>query len=55
MGLALNRYIGNSIIPLLTKYSRYYADADSHSPLLEATLHTVYRKVDFSDICCYVF
>ena len=43
MGLALNRYIGNSIIPLLTKYSRYYADADSHSPLLEATLHTVYR------------
>ena len=43
MGLALNRYIGNSIIPLLTKYSRFYADADSHSPLLEATLHTVYR------------
>ena len=52
MGLALNRYIGNSIIPLLTKYSRYYADADSHSPLLEATLHTVYRKGEFGDICC---
>lgn len=43
MGLALNRYIGNSIIPTLTKYRGYYADADSHSPLLEATLHTVYR------------
>ena len=43
MGLALNRYIGNSILPALIKYSRYYHDAESHSPLLEATLHTVYR------------
>lgn len=44
MGLALNRYIGNSILPALIKYSRYYADADAHSPLLEAALHTVYRE-----------
>ncbi len=43
MGLALNRYIGNSIMPILIKYNRYYADADNYSPLLEATLHTVYR------------
>ena len=43
MGLALNRYIGNSILPALIKYHRFYSDAESHSPLLEATLHTVYR------------
>ena len=43
MGLALNRFIGNSIMPALIKYSRYYADADNYSPLLESTLHTVYR------------
>ena len=43
MGLALNRYIGNSILPALIKYSRYYSDAESQAPLLEATLHTVYR------------
>ena len=43
MGLALNRYIGNSIMPALIKYSRYYAEAENYNPLLEATLHTVYR------------
>ncbi len=43
MGLALNRYIGTSILPILVKYRGFYADAESHSPLLEATLHTVYR------------
>ncbi len=43
MGLALNRYIGASILPALIKYNRYYADAENHSPLLEATLNTVYR------------
>ena len=43
MGLALNRYIGNSIMPCLIKSSRYYADAENYNPLLEATLHTAYR------------
>ncbi len=43
MGLALNRYIGTSILPILIKYRGFYSDAESHSPLLEATLHTVYR------------
>ena len=43
MGLALNRYIGNSIMPVLVKYKQFYADAENFSPLLEATLHTVYR------------
>lgn len=43
MGLALNRFIGTSIMPLLIKYSRYYSEAENYSPLLEATLHTAYR------------
>ena len=43
MGLALNRYIGNSILPALIKYNHYYAEAENYNPLLEATLHTVYQ------------
>lgn len=43
MGLALNRYIGNSILPALIKHSNFYSEADQHAPLLDATLHTVYR------------
>lgn len=43
MGLALNRYIGNSILPGLIKHSNFYSEADQHAPLLDATLHTVYR------------
>ena len=30
-------------MPALIKYNRYYADAENYNPLLEATLHTVYR------------
>jgi len=43
MGLALNRYIGNSILPLLISHSKFYAEADNYASLLDATLHTVYR------------
>ena len=43
MGLALNRYIGNSILPLLISHSSFYAEADNYVSLLDATLHTVYR------------
>ncbi|XP_076069948.1 ryanodine receptor isoform X2 [Oratosquilla oratoria] len=43
MGLALNRYIGNSILPALIKHANFYAEADNYAPLLDATLHTVYR------------
>ncbi|ODN01392.1 Ryanodine receptor 44F [Orchesella cincta] len=43
MGLALNRYIGNSILPLLIKHSRFYGDADNYASLMDAALHTVYR------------
>ena len=43
MGLALNRYIGNSILPALINYNHFYSEADNYNPLLEATLHTVYQ------------
>lgn len=43
MALAMNRYIGNSILPLLIKHSKFYNEADNYANLLDATLHTVYR------------
>jgi ryanodine receptor 2 len=43
MGLAMNRYIGNSILPLLIGHSQFYNEADNYASLLDATLHTVYR------------
>ncbi|XP_076313816.1 ryanodine receptor-like isoform X3 [Tachypleus tridentatus] len=43
MALALNRYIGNSVLPLLIKYCHLFADAENYANLLDATLHTVYR------------
>lgn len=43
MALAMNRYIGVSILPLLIKHSKFYSEADNYASLLDATLHTVYR------------
>ncbi|XP_060521135.1 ryanodine receptor isoform X2 [Cylas formicarius] len=43
MALSMNRYIGNSILPLLIKHSNYYSEAENYASLLDATLHTVYR------------
>nr|BAA41470.1 ryanodine receptor homologue [Drosophila melanogaster] len=43
MALAMNRYIGNSILPLLIKHSKFYNEAENYASLLDATLHTVYR------------
>uniref|UniRef100_A0A1I7Z2U2 B30.2/SPRY domain-containing protein n=1 Tax=Steinernema glaseri TaxID=37863 RepID=A0A1I7Z2U2_9BILA len=41
--LALNRYLCNAVLPLLTNHSHFFADAEHHCALLDATLHTVYR------------
>ncbi|KAI6237110.1 hypothetical protein M3Y95_00230500 [Aphelenchoides besseyi] len=41
--LALNRYLCNAVLPLLTHHSHFFADAEHHAALLDATLHTVYR------------
>nr|CAI5848298.1 unnamed protein product [Callosobruchus analis] len=43
MALSMNRYIGNSILPLLIQHSRFYGEAENYASLLDATLHTVYR------------
>jgi len=39
----MNRYMGNSVLPLLIKHSRFYSESDNYASLLDATLHTVYR------------
>lgn len=43
MALSMNRYIGNSILPLLIQHSKFYSEAENYASLLDATLHTVYR------------
>ncbi|KAL0274261.1 UNVERIFIED_CONTAM: hypothetical protein PYX00_006731 [Menopon gallinae] len=43
MALAMNRYMGNSVLPLLIKHAKFYSEADNYASLLDATLHTVYR------------
>lgn len=43
MALGMNRYIGNSILPLLIKNAKYYNEAENYASLLDAALHTVYR------------
>lgn len=43
MALSMNRYIGNSILPVLIKNSKFYNEAENYASLLDATLHTVYR------------
>ncbi|XP_045464164.1 ryanodine receptor isoform X4 [Harmonia axyridis] len=43
MALSMNRYMGNSILPLLIQHSKFYSEAENYSSLLDATLHTVYR------------
>lgn len=39
--LALNRYLCNAVLPLLTSHAHFFADAEQHAALLDATLHTV--------------
>ncbi|GMR59737.1 hypothetical protein PMAYCL1PPCAC_29932, partial [Pristionchus mayeri] len=41
--LALNRYLCNAVLPLLTAHAHFFTDAEHHSALLDAILHTVYR------------
>uniref|UniRef100_A0A914BY34 Uncharacterized protein n=1 Tax=Acrobeloides nanus TaxID=290746 RepID=A0A914BY34_9BILA len=43
IALSLNRYLCIALLPLLTNHSHYFADAEHHAALLDATLHTVYR------------
>lgn len=43
MALSMNRYIGNSILPLLISHNKFYNEAENYASLLDASLHTVYR------------
>nr|XP_054933971.1 ryanodine receptor-like [Dermacentor andersoni] len=43
MALALNRYIGNSVLPMLIQYHCYFTNAGNYASLLDETFHTVYR------------
>ena len=43
MALALNRYLCNSVLPLLTRHCEMFENAEQYASLLDSTLHTVYR------------
>ncbi|XP_061097426.1 ryanodine receptor 3-like isoform X2 [Conger conger] len=41
--LALNRYIGSAVLPLLTRCAAQFAGTDHYAALIDSTLHTIYR------------
>ncbi|XP_076834095.1 ryanodine receptor 3 isoform X5 [Brachyhypopomus gauderio] len=41
--LAMNRYIGSAVLPLLTRCAPHFAGTEHHAALIDSTLHTVYR------------
>ncbi|XP_064623398.1 ryanodine receptor-like isoform X6 [Lineus longissimus] len=43
MALALNRYLCNNVLPLLTTHAHHFSDADHFSDLLDSTLQIAYR------------
>lgn len=41
--LAMNRYIGSALLPLLTRCSPLFAGTEHYATLIDSTLHTIYR------------
>ncbi|KAF6731613.1 Ryanodine receptor 3 [Oryzias melastigma] len=41
--LAMNRYIGSAVLPLLTRCAPLFAGTEHHATLIDSTLHTIYR------------
>ncbi|XP_017311642.1 ryanodine receptor 3 isoform X2 [Ictalurus punctatus] len=41
--LALNRYIGSAVLPLLTRCAHLFAHTEHYATLMDSTLHTIYR------------
>ncbi|XP_061609074.1 ryanodine receptor 3 isoform X2 [Phyllopteryx taeniolatus] len=41
--LAMNRYIGSALLPLLTRCAALFASTEHHTQLIDATLKTIYR------------
>ncbi|XP_077395752.1 ryanodine receptor 3-like isoform X3 [Festucalex cinctus] len=40
--LAMNRYIGSAMLPLLTRCAPLFAGTEHHATLIDSTLHTIY-------------
>nr|XP_019953023.1 PREDICTED: ryanodine receptor 3 [Paralichthys olivaceus] len=41
--LAMNRYIGSALLPLLTRCAALFASTDHYAQLIDSTLQTIYR------------
>uniref|UniRef100_A0A673IK53 Ryanodine receptor 3-like n=1 Tax=Sinocyclocheilus rhinocerous TaxID=307959 RepID=A0A673IK53_9TELE len=41
--LAMNRYIGSAVFPLLTRCAHLFAHTEHYAMLVDSTLHTIYR------------
>ncbi|KAK6307192.1 hypothetical protein J4Q44_G00223400 [Coregonus suidteri] len=41
--LAMNRYIGSAMLPLLTRCAPHFAATEHYAALIDSTLHTIYR------------
>ncbi|XP_059897680.1 ryanodine receptor 3 isoform X2 [Gadus macrocephalus] len=41
--LAMNRYIGSALLPLLTRCAALFASTEHHAALIDSTLQTIYR------------
>ncbi|XP_039525300.1 ryanodine receptor 3 isoform X4 [Pimephales promelas] len=41
--LAMNRYIGSAMLPLLTRCAPHFSGTEHHAALIDSTLYTIYR------------
>ncbi|XP_053093312.1 ryanodine receptor 3 isoform X2 [Pangasianodon hypophthalmus] len=41
--LAMNRYIGSAMLPLMTRCAPHFAGTEHHVTLIDSTLHTIYQ------------
>ncbi|XDV43829.1 hypothetical protein PO909_012232 [Leuciscus waleckii] len=41
--LAMNRYIGSAMLPLLTRCAPHFSGTEHHATLIDSTLYTIYR------------
>ncbi|KAA0711620.1 Ryanodine receptor 3 [Triplophysa tibetana] len=46
--LAMNRYIGSAMLPLLTRCAPHFTGTEHHTALIDSTLYTIYRL----STCC---
>lgn len=41
--LAMNRYIGSAMLPLLSRCAPHFSGTEHHAALIDSTLYTIYR------------